>query len=133
MNESTVTEVAPLTKVSFALAISAPDAPASGSSFPMVHTLIVGIRPTGLSPLETMLLGKTAGDTASVRVARADLPTFFDHTSISPPPLPEGADPITLTATISTVTQPDSREVIQAMAAGVSDCGGGCGCGCGGH
>lgn len=133
MNESTVTEVAPLTKVSFGLTIRATDAPASGTPFPMVHTLIVGIHPTGLSPLETMLLGKTAGDTATATVARADLPTFLGHTAIPLPPLPEGADPITLTATISSVTQPDRREVIQAMAAGVSDCGGGCGCGCGGH
>jgi hypothetical protein len=132
MNESDVTEIAPMTKASFTLTFSPPDDRGPDSPFSMPRTLIVGIHPTGMSPLETTLLGKAPGDTVSVTVARTDLPAFFGP-SLSPPPLPEGADSIVVTVSISTATRPDRREVIQAMAAGVSDCGGGCGCGCGGH
>jgi hypothetical protein len=132
MAEEKPREIAPLAQVTFSLRVTGENENDQGAeTFP--QKLIVGLAASGMTPFENLLMGRQAGETVSAAIARSDLPGFFGPLSITTPPLPKDADPLTVSVDIREITKPDGREMIRAMAAQVHDCGGGCGCGCGGH
>jgi len=99
---------------------------------------ICGTASDGLCPFEYELLQKVAGDQLHLSVPRAKAFQTFAHlyvplrTALHLTDLPETLD---VTITIAAVTDPEPREVIQAMAQATDQngCGGDCGCGCDGH
>ncbi len=99
---------------------------------------ICGTASEGLCPFEYDLLHKVTGDQLHLTIPRAKLLPTFAHlstplrTALALTDLPEILD---LTVSITSVSEPDPREIVRAMAhaADQKGCGGDCGCGCGGH
>lgn len=131
MNSAPPARVEPMTRVTFDLATAA--GPADPFPVANTHAAIVGIGSAGMTPFETLLLGKAIGETVSANVSPESLPAFFGHLPIRPPVVPDSAETITLIVSIRDIARPDARETIRAMAALAEGCGGGCDCGCGGH
>jgi len=99
---------------------------------------ICGTASEGLCPFEYDLLHKVAGDQLHLSIPREKVFPTFAHLSTSlrralvSTDLPDILD---LTVSIISVSDPDPREIVRAMAqaADQNGCGGDCGCGCGGH
>lgn len=92
---------------------------------PLTFDFIYGIGSGGLSPLEIKLSGKREGDEVLIPMTVEEVPAFFQH--LLPPPLnlrDQGAG-FTLKARIESVSEPDPREVIRAMAE-AAECGSDC-------
>jgi hypothetical protein len=103
---------------------------------PMAFEFLYGIGSDGLTPFEVTLGGKVEGDTLTLAVSADDAPQYFGHFLL---PLRQGLGlhllpaEICLNLKVTAVSDPESREVVQALAraAGHGGCGGSCGCGCG--
>jgi hypothetical protein len=99
------------------------------SGIPFVF--IYGVGPSGITPFEKALFGKSVGDRIRFEILPADYRATVGHLEL---PLREQAGimtPVCLMVTVTGVVRAPDREVVKAMAAGgsCSDCG----CGCGGH
>lgn len=133
MNDSVPTEVAPLTQATFTLRAATADGEAGPEPETLPQSLIVGLLPSGMTPFENLLLGKSKGESVTIDLTRPELADFFGPLPIAPPPLPGDSGRFTLGVTIVELRRPDAREMVRAMAAQVEGCGGSCGCGCGDH
>jgi hypothetical protein len=99
---------------------------------------IVGTASGGLCPFEYELLHKAAGDRLQVHIPVGKLAPTLSHLQrplCSALHLNAPEENLELEIAIVAVTDPQPREVIQAMAQAAEQqgCGGNCGCGCGGH
>lgn len=99
---------------------------------------ICGAASDGFCPFEYELLNKVAGDHLSVSVPRAKAVQTFGY--LYKPlrmalRISDLAETLDFKISIISVSDPEPREVVQAMAqaADQNGCGGDCGCGCGGH
>jgi hypothetical protein len=133
MNDSVPNQVAPLTRATFTLKTAPPEGEAKTGPETLPQSLIVGLLPSGMTPFENLLLGKSPNTPITVTLSRSELADFFGPLPISPPPATGNSDPLTLAVTLLDIGRPDAREMVRAMAAQVEGCGGNCGCGCGGH
>ena len=98
---------------------------------------ICGAASDGFCPFEYELLHKVAGDQLLLSVPRAKVAQTFAHLfrplrmalHMTTPP-----ETLDLAITIKAVSDPQPREVVQAMAQATEQngCGGDCECGCGG-
>lgn len=99
---------------------------------------ICGAASDGFCPFEYELLHKVAGDQLTLSIPRTKAVQTFGHLyrplrmalQITEPP-----ETFEFKISIASVTDPEPREVVQAMAQATDQngCGGDCGCGCGGH
>jgi len=126
------TAVGPLKKIS--IQYTAGSAPESTDLIgsPESVEFIFGMGVDGLTPFECQLEGKYPGDTAACLIDRSRIGETFGHLLLRMGRLPDERDEFYLNLQIEGVHDPDSREVVKALAASAS-CGGGCDCGCGGH
>lgn len=92
---------------------------------------VLGLAPEGMTPFEYELLGRQEGEVVSIPLLKKDYETFFEH--LRPPlmDLFDGREQVFFKAKIVSVSKPESREVIKAMAQMADYREGGCGCGCG--
>jgi len=92
---------------------------------------IFGLGPEGMTPFEYKLAGKAEGESALLHLKKEDFYSFFEH--LNPPlmDLFDGRDEVYLKVGIVTVTLPENREIVKAMADMAAHGGAGCDCGCG--
>ena len=93
---------------------------------------IFGLGPEGMTPFEYRLAHKAEGEAVLIHLKKKDFYSFFEHLS---PPLMDlfgGRDDVYLKVNIDTVTPPENREIVKAMAdmAARGGAGSDCGCGC---
>jgi hypothetical protein len=100
---------------------------ASGTPFEFIY----GIGPSGITPFEKALFGKTVGNRIQFDLASTDFCEMVGHLALPIRKQTGMIAPVSLEVTITDVNRAQDREVVKAMAAGgsCSDCG----CGCGGH
>ena len=129
MNEKNMT-VDNLKKVTLAIASSLTtnfekeDAHCSEVAF------IFGLGNAGLTPFEYELANKEIGDELPIQVKRKAAFEMFEHLTLLILHGIPYEDSFYLRLTIVDVSQPDSREIIKALAE-KSNCGSDCDCGCG--
>ena len=93
-------------------------------------SFIFGLGNTGLTPFEYELANKKIGDDLMIHVKRQDAFGIFEHLTMLILHGISYEDSVYLRLTIVDVSQPDSREIIKALAE-KSNCGSECDCGCG--
>lgn len=99
---------------------------------------ICGVASEGFCPFEYELLHKVSGDQLTLSVPREKAAQTFGHLytslrmALHITDVPETLD---CKISIASVSDPDPREVVQAMAQATDQngCGGDCECGCSGH
>ncbi len=92
---------------------------------------IFGIGPGGMCEFEYQLVGKAEDEVILIRLNKEDVDHFVGHLRLPILDLFEKNKSLFLKVRIFNIEQPDSKEVIKALAALAShavDCG--CGCGC---
>jgi len=94
---------------------------------------IFGVAPEGMTPFEYELLEKKAGEEVTVALRKQEYEEYFEH--LQPPimNLFDGREQLFLRVKIVSIGNPESREIIKAMAEIAAYREGGCGCGCGCH
>ena len=124
-----------LKKVQIAIqAGSRPDqADLTGS--PVVLAFIHGVASDGLSPFESALHGRCAGDRVEVSLKTAALHEYFGHIYHAirqALELPAVLETVCLAMEVVAVTDAGDREIVKAAAQALAHggCGGSCGCGC---
>lgn len=98
---------------------------------PLQHTFVFGVASDGITPFEKAIFSGAVGDERTFDIQGPNAcetlghlkAPLLDQLSVSPP--------FFLKARIAQITPAEDREVVQAMAAAVNDCGDGCDCGCG--
>ena len=92
---------------------------------------IFGIGPGGMCPFEYHLANKAAGEEISMPLKKEETHRMFEHLQLPIMSLFEKHDLLYLKIQILKIEQPDSREVVKALADMAShDHGCDCGCGC---
>ena len=98
---------------------------------PRQHTFVFGVASVGITPFEKVLFSGAIGDEQTLEIQKENVCDLLGHLSTdllgqlpSPPPF-------FLKTRITHIVQAESREVVKAMAAAISDCGADCDCGCG--
>lgn len=92
---------------------------------------IFGIGPGGMCPFEYRLANKTAGEEISIPLKKEETHRMFEHLHLPIMSLFEEHDFLYLKIQILKIEQPDSKEVVKALADMAShDHGCDCGCGC---
>lgn len=98
---------------------------------PLQHTFVFGVATDGITPFEKVLFSGAVGDEKTLEIQKENVCDLLGHLRTgllgqlpSPPPF-------FLKARITHIVQAESREVVKAMAASISDCGADCDCGCG--
>jgi len=98
---------------------------------PLQHAFVFGVAHNGITPFEKAFFSRTVGDEHIFDIQgqnACDTPGHLTSPLLAQLPV---SPPFFLKARITHVAQADNREVIQAMAATLNDCGDGCDCGCG--
>ena len=92
---------------------------------------IFGLGPEGMTPFEYELADKTEGESVLLHLRKEDFYSFFEH--LNPPlmDLFDGRDNVYLKVEIVSVTFPENREIVKAMADMAAHGGVECDCGCG--
>jgi hypothetical protein len=93
-------------------------------------TFIFGLAPEGMSAFEYELLDKSEGQRVVVQLNREMVDRFFDHLNPRIWELFDGREDVYLSATIRSISEPDNREIVKAMATMAAHGGGTCDCGC---
>ena len=91
---------------------------------------IFGIGPDGMCPFEYELVNKMEGDIVLLQLKKEEVHLLFGHLQLPVQSLLEEKNSSYLKATIAKIEQPDSKEVVKALAELTSHAGD-CGCGCG--
>jgi hypothetical protein len=91
---------------------------------------IFGIGPGGMCPFEYLLVNKAAGEEISMPLKKEATHRMFEHLHLPVMSLFEKHDLLYLKIQILKIEQPDSREVVKALADTASH-DHGCDCGCG--
>lgn len=92
---------------------------------------IFGIGPGGMCPFEYQLVNKTAGEEISMPLRKEQTHQMFEHLDLPVRGFFDKHDIVYLKIQILKIEQPDSREVVKALADIAShDPGCDCGCGC---
>ena len=100
---------------------------------PFQHTFVFGVAADGITLFEKALFARAIGDqqTFDIKGENAcEILGYLRTPLMDQLPVPP---PFFLKARIVDIDQAENREVVQAMAAAINDCGdsGDCGCGCG--
>ena len=101
------------------------------TSGPLQHTFIFGASAGGITPFEKALFAKAVGEGQTFNLQPenvGDILGHLRHPLLKRLPV---SPPFFIKARITRITHPENREVVQAMAASIGDCGDGCDCGCG--
>ena len=94
-----------------------------------VFDFIFGIGTEGLTPFEFELAGKHEGDVIVLQLDPSQIQDSFQHIQLPLPALSEQCGKLYFKFKIISISQPENREIVSAMAA-VANCGDGC---CGYH
>ena len=94
------------------------------------YEFIFGIGPDGMCPFEYELINKPKDEILLLQLNKEDIDKFAGHLRLPVLGLFEKNRSLYLKVTILKIEQPDSKEVIKALAALTSHAEG-CGCGCG--
>ena len=97
---------------------------------PVAFEWIAGIDVEGFTPFEYALLEKQVGDTLELEMAGWRIEEMFGRLAVPLPKTAKSLDRFFLRVTVQGVDAADQKEVVQAMAGMVGDCGGDC---CGTH
>lgn len=92
---------------------------------------IFGIGPDGMCPFEYELANKNEGDIVLLHLKKQEIHPYLKHLQLPVQALFEEKNSFFLKIKISKIEQPDSKQVVKALAELTShpgDCG--CGCGC---
>jgi hypothetical protein len=94
------------------------------------YEFIFGIGPGGMCPFEYQLINKNRNEIVLLHVKKEEAHLFFGHLHLPLHDLFEKSEALFLKIKIIKVEQPDSKEVVKALAASAAHPGG-CDCGCG--
>jgi hypothetical protein len=130
------TTVQLLKKITLSLSTGIGPGKSDTSGSPLSFVFIYGVASDGLCPFENALHDKGEGERLVVRIKAADAHEYFGHLchplcQILGNQLPDGT--IELDIAVTSITDADDREVVQAAARALvhGGCGTSCGCGCG--
>ena len=98
---------------------------------PMQNTFVFGVASDGITPFEKVLFSGNIGDEQTVEIRKENACDLLGHLRVDLLGQLPSAPPFFLKARITHIVQAESREVVKAMAAALSDCGADCDCGCG--
>lgn len=124
-----------LKKVQIAIqAGSGPDQ-ADLTGLPVILAFIHGVASDGLSPFESAIHGRCAGDRVEVSLKTAALHEYFGHIHHAVRQaleLPATLETVCLAMEVVAVADAGDREIVRAAAEALAHggCGGSCGCGC---
>ena len=93
------------------------------------YEFIFGIGPEGMCPFEYQLINKNEGDIVLLRLKKEESHPFLGHLQLPILNLLEEKKSIYVKVKIAKIEQPDSKEVVKALAELTSHAGD-CGCGC---
>ena len=93
-------------------------------------SIIYGIGSAGITPFESILFEKSAGDKAQIHVEAGQQADYFGHLLCNLSSYLPGEPPYDLTVMIQSVEPAKGHEVVKSMAQAIG-CGSGCDCGCG--
>ena len=98
---------------------------------PVQYSFVFGVAANGITPFEKALFAGAVGDAQTFAIQADNACDILGH--LRSPLLSQlsVSVPFFLKARISHISQAENREVVQAMAATLADCGDGCDCGCG--
>ncbi|MGD9413493.1 MAG: hypothetical protein PVJ18_01015 [Desulfobacterales bacterium] len=91
---------------------------------------IFGIGPAGMCPFEYQLVNKNKDDIVTLHLRKEEAHHFFGHLHLPLPNLLDKNNSVFLKIAILKIEQPDSKEVVKALAESAAHSGG-CDCGCG--
>lgn len=77
---------------------------------------IFGLGTKGLTPFEYHLVNKKEGDEFDFQITKADIPSFFQHLTMSTLPVPGDFHSLSIKGEVIKVSPADQREVIKALA-----------------
>lgn len=130
------TTVQLLKKITLSLSAGIGPGKSDTSGSPLSFAFIYGVASDGLCPFENALHDKGERERLVVRIKAADAHEYFGHLchplcQILGNQLPD--DTIELDIAVTSITDADDREVVQAAARALvhGGCGTSCGCGCG--
>jgi hypothetical protein len=123
--------IAPMDKITLHIQAVPRDGNSSRQPAEADVTFICGIGSSGLIPFEHQLIEKRAGETVTMPVEPGAAEVLFGHLNCMLHQAIGITPPFDLHASVVSVTTPEGREVVKAMAQMTGGCGGGCSCGCG--
>jgi hypothetical protein len=94
------------------------------------YEFIFGIGPAGMCPFEYQLVNKNEGDIVLLHIKEEEIHPFKGHLKLPFLDLLDENNSIYVKAKIVKIEQPDSKEVVKALAESTSHAGD-CDCGCG--
>ena len=102
---------------------------------PVPFDFIYGVGKEGFCSFESALYGKSVGEKSSMMITAGEAGEIFGHMRVqicNRLGIAKIADPFFLEVTVTSVSQADNRELVQAIAKAASQggCGGNCDCGC---
>ena len=98
---------------------------------PLQHTFVFGVASDGITPFEKAFFSCAVGDERTFDIQGQNSCDTLGHLRVPLLAQLPVSPPFFLKARIAHITQAENREVVQAMAATLNDCGGDCDCGCG--
>ena len=98
---------------------------------PFQHTFVFGVASDGITLFEKAFFAGTVGDQQTFEIKGENACDILGHLRTSLLSQLPVSPPFFLKARITNIVQAENREVIQAMAATLNDCGDNCDCGCG--
>jgi hypothetical protein len=124
-----------LTKVAVTLRTGRERDKSKLTSDPVPFDFIYGVGTEGFCAFEAALSEKSEGETITMPVTAGEAGGIFGHLRrgiYQTLGMKKITDPFTLEVAITDVSQPDNRELVQAIAkaAAQGGCGGSCDCGC---
>ncbi|KAB2889717.1 MAG: hypothetical protein F9K32_11615 [Desulfobulbaceae bacterium] len=124
-----------LKKIQVAISAGSRPGQADLTGSPVFLAFIHGVASDGLSPFESAIHGRCAGDRVEVSLKTAALHEYFghiDHAIREALILPAALETVCLAMEIVAVTDAGDREIVKAAALALAHggCGGSCGCGC---
>ena len=123
-------EVTYLKKIRLSIVTGSSSESISGTGKPMDYDFIFGVGKDGITAFEKTLFGKKAGEEIALEVKSDQLNEVFGHLKNALQDVLPSATVFSLKARINSISTPDDREVVSAIAGSAGEGGCDCGCGC---
>ena len=98
---------------------------------PIRQSFIIGVASHGITPFEKALFSRSVGESQTFEITPENACEILGHLRSSLLRQLSALPRFYLKARITHITQPENREVVQAITASLHECGDGCDCGCG--
>jgi hypothetical protein len=121
-------EVTYLKKIHLSIVTGSSSESIDGTGKPIDHDFIFGVGKDGITAFEKTLFGKKPGEEIALEVKSDQLNEVFGHLKNALQNFLPSAAVFSLKARVNSISTPDDREVVSAIAGSRGE--GGCDCGC---